>query len=56
MIDIGCNDGTLLRGFRRHGVRTLGVDPARNLADRDDDLERYIGFFGAESAKEIVAR
>jgi SAM-dependent methyltransferase len=59
VIDIGCNDGTLLRGFRRHGVRTLGVDPAQNLAARDaegDPIERYVGFFNSKSAREIVDR
>src|SRR5689334_10940509 len=58
VIDIGCNDGTLLQGFARHGVRTLGVDPARNLADltRDSGIERYTGFFNTESAREIVGR
>jgi SAM-dependent methyltransferase len=58
VIDIGCNDGTLLDGFRRHGVRTLGVDPAKNLAalTQARGLERYIGFFTATSASEIAAR
>jgi SAM-dependent methyltransferase len=59
VIDIGCNDGTLLRGFRRHGVRTLGVDPAQNLAARDsgeESIERYVGFFDSSSAREIVER
>jgi len=56
VVDVGCNDGTLLRGFRRHHVRTLGVDPARNLAARDSEIERYVGFFGPDSAKEIVAK
>jgi SAM-dependent methyltransferase len=56
VIDIGCNDGTLLRGFRRHGVRTLGVDPAANLAALagGDGVERYVGFFTAETARHIV--
>jgi SAM-dependent methyltransferase len=56
VIDVGCNDGTLLQGFRRHGVRTLGVDPAANLAEltHGNSLERYVGFFNAQSAKHIV--
>lgn len=58
VIDIGCNDGTLLQAFRRHGVRTLGVDPAENLAEltREQAIERYVGFFNATTAQEIVRR
>lgn len=56
VIDIGCNDGTLLTGFKRHGPRVLGVDPAANLAEltRAGGIDRHVGFFTAESAKEIV--
>ena len=58
VVDIGCNDGTLLTGFKRHGVRVLGVDPAENLAalTKDSGIDRHVGFFNAASAKEIVAR
>jgi SAM-dependent methyltransferase len=58
VMDIGCNDGTLLEGFRRHGVKTLGVDPAANLADRvaDRGLERFTGFFNEENAGTIASR
>jgi SAM-dependent methyltransferase len=57
VIDIGCNDGTLLEGFSRHGVRTLGVDPARNLAELSrNGSERYVGFFNSRSADEITER
>lgn len=58
VIDIGCNDGTLLTGFKRHGVRTLGVDPAQNLAEltKNNGIERYVGFFNSKTAKEILAK
>ena len=58
VVDLGCNDGTLLQGFQRYGVRTLGVDPARNLAEltKAAQIERYVGFFGSKSAEEIKTR
>jgi SAM-dependent methyltransferase len=56
VIDIGCNDGTLLSGFQRHGVKTLGVDPARNLTPmvREKGIDSYVGFFDSISARELV--
>ena len=32
VIDIGSNDGSLLSYFRGYGIKTLGIDPATNLA------------------------
>ena len=31
VMDLGCNDGSLLHCFRPRGVRIVGVDPARHL-------------------------
>ncbi len=31
VIDIGANDGTLLRGYKVAGLNTIGFEPARNL-------------------------
>ncbi|HWQ52556.1 MAG TPA: class I SAM-dependent methyltransferase [Bryobacteraceae bacterium] len=61
VVDIGCNDGTLLAAFRRNapeGVRTLGVDPAENLEGftRDLGIERYTGLFTSDSARKIRER
>ena len=58
VIDIGCNDGTLLTGFQRHGVQTLGVDPAQNLADfvPEIKIDRYTDFFNARTAQDIVKK
>ena len=34
VVDVGSNDGSLLRAFRELGYRVVGVDPAVEIADR----------------------
>ena len=58
VVDIGCNDGTLLDAFRRNSdgrVRVLGVDPAKNLAAavRHLGIDRQEKLFTAETAADI---
>lgn len=54
-IDVGSNDGTLLTGYKEFGVKTLGVDPAKNLAElaRKSGIETFTDFFGEKTAHEI---
>ncbi|MGH7951208.1 MAG: class I SAM-dependent methyltransferase [Limisphaerales bacterium] len=33
VLDIGCNDGTLLKSYRTEGIKRLGIDPS-DIADR----------------------
>src|SRR6266568_1627783 len=33
VVDVGCNDGTLLRSYEIPGLRLVGFEPARNLVE-----------------------
>ena len=54
VLDIGCNDGSLLDFFRRRGARTIGIEPTdARLDGLNKGHEIYNGFFSPQSAKEI---
>ena len=55
MVDIGSNDGTLLRAFAKRGLRVLGVDPAREVARKATEagLETVPTFFSAALAADL---
>jgi hypothetical protein len=56
LMEIGCNDGTLL-GFAKDKVQAvLGVDPAKNLAALNNErgIETIADFFSTRLANEIV--
>ncbi len=57
VMDIGSNDGTLLRHFRRNGMNVLGVEPAREIAHAAtrDGVKTIPEFFGSALAKTIRA-
>ena len=54
-VDIGCNDGLFLSFLHERGARTLGVDPARNIAElaREKGLEVVCEYFTPELARAI---
>ena len=58
IIDIGSNDGTLLRFFKDARMRTLGVDPAKNIAAAANKagIETLAGFFTPDLSRQIKRR
>jgi hypothetical protein len=54
--DIGSNDGTLLKGFVRQGVRVIGVEPTdiAELANKDG-IPTLRMPFGEEAANSVIA-
>ncbi len=55
VVDIGSNDGTLLKVFKSLGVKILGVDPAENLAKKanQEEVETICALFTKELASKI---
>ena len=52
IVDIGCNDGTLLDGYEKNGVRFLGFDPSdvgRYAVEKGYDVVR--DFFNGEALR-----
>jgi hypothetical protein len=58
VIDLGSNDGTLLRYFQHLGMNVLGVEPASHIADQAtaSGILSIADFFTPDLAKNIVAK
>ncbi len=53
VLDIGCNDGTMLRFYEASGIKRIGIDPSRNLrplAEKGND-KIITNFFSAEAVQ-----
>ena len=54
VLDIACNDGTLLSYFREEGCDVYGVDPAENLRDLTEqkDIPVVVDYWGCGTASQ----
>jgi SAM-dependent methyltransferase len=50
VLDIGCNDGTLLAAYRTPSIYKIGFDPAQNLAQHSRKVSDHVvtGFFDGD--------
>ena len=55
VIDIGCNDGTLLKSYQTKGLRLLGFDPATNIVEyaRAAGIPVVNDFFSAANLRAV---
>jgi len=55
-VDIGSNDGTLLTGFKRNGMKVLGVEPTdvAKIARSENGIETIQSFFTQALARDLV--
>ena len=58
VIDIGSNDGILLKPYYKKGIRVLGIEPAKHIARmaEKDGIESVAEFFSVVGAKKIVKK
>jgi methylation protein EvaC len=57
VVELGSNDGIMLRHFHERGIRHLGVEPSANVAEvaRKQGISTISAFFERELADAIVA-
>jgi SAM-dependent methyltransferase len=55
VVDIGSNDGTLLKAFKRRGASVLGIEPASNIASKavSEGIDTIVDYFGPGTVKQI---
>jgi hypothetical protein len=58
VVDIGSNDGTWLACYGKYKLKTLGVDPAKNIAKLANErgIETWDKFFDAGLARKIISK
>ncbi|EKQ99252.1 MULTISPECIES: class I SAM-dependent methyltransferase [Leptospira] len=56
VVELGCNDGIMLKNFAQRNINHLGIEPSRNVAAiaNQNGVKTISEFFNEEVAKKIV--
>lgn len=56
VVDIGSNDGILLREWQKINIKSIGIEPAKNIAKmaNDEGLKTINSFFNKELVENII--
>jgi 2-polyprenyl-3-methyl-5-hydroxy-6-metoxy-1,4-benzoquinol methylase len=56
VVDVGSNVGVLLDGFKRQGMKVIGVDASSNIVKKanKNGIETILGFFNNDITKKII--
>ncbi len=55
VLEVASNDGSLLKFFKKHKIKTLGIEPATNIAAiaQESGIETLNEFFNSETAARV---
>ena len=55
VLDVGSNDGILLRPLKKLGIKAIGIDPSVNVSKiaNDEGLTTITSFFNEDAAREV---
>ena len=56
VLDIGCNDGTMLNLFGNTGMKRIGIDPSSEkfIDNFDEDIDVVFDFFSEKAVRKII--
>jgi len=56
VVEVGSNDGYLLKNYVKHGIKVIGIEPAENIADKANKagVRTINGFFNEKTARQLV--
>lgn len=57
VVELGSNDGIMLKNFAQQGIKHLGIEPSSNVAEvaRQNGVNTISEFFGAKTAQTVEA-